>query len=127
MTVDTRNHNVGAGCLVQVDFFSKTLRAAFIESLALNWLIVAEIVVDLSLIVAQRHQTAEVNILALKLHGEQLLFHLFLDGDEAWLLALHGALSSFFGKFVEANLVESLLTLLALPRLNQDGLTKGTE
>ena len=60
-------------------------------------------------------------VLALKLHCLQLLLHLFLDADEAWLLALHGALASLLCKLVETDLVEPFLALLALPGLDENG------
>ena len=68
MAVDTWNIDVRAGRLVQIDFLTKTLCATFIESLALNWLVVAGDIMLLHLRVAHGDTTAKVNIFALKLH-----------------------------------------------------------
>ena len=100
---------------MQIDVFTECLCPALIERLALNGLVVAVIVMGLHLCIAQLERAAQVLILALELHGEQLLLDLFLDADEPRLFALHRTLSSLLGKLVQADLMESLFALLALP------------
>ena len=81
----------------------------------------------LHLRIAQRNWAAQGLILALELHGVELLLHLLLNADEARLLALHGALAGLLRKLVEAHLMEALLALFALPGLYEDGRAEGAE
>ena len=68
--------------------------------------------------VTELNVAAEAFILAIELHGIQLLFYFLLDGDESRFLAHHGALARLLGKLVQTDLVEALLALLALPGLD---------
>ena len=79
MAVDTWNHNVGAGCLVQINFLPKALCATFFEGLALYGLIVTRDIVLLHLSVGHCETTAEIYVFALELHRCQLFFDLFFN------------------------------------------------
>ena len=56
-----------------------------------------------------------------------MLFDLFADVDEAGFLALEWALTRLLGKFIQAHLVEPILTFLALPRVLKDGRAESTQ
>lgn len=118
VTVDTGDHDVRAGCLMQVDFFSQALCFTFVEGLAFDGLKVTEIIMSLHLCVTERHWAAQIFVFALELHLVQLLLNLFLDRNEARLFALHGTLACLLGKLVQADLVEALLAFFALPWLS---------
>ena len=68
VAVDARDHDVGASSLVQVNVFPECLGAALVKGLALNGLVVAELIMRLHLGVAELHLTSKVAILALELH-----------------------------------------------------------
>ena len=53
---------------MQIDVFTECLRPALIERLALNGLVVAELIMRLHLGVAELHLTSKVAILALEFH-----------------------------------------------------------
>lgn len=67
VAVDARNHNIGAGRLVQIDILAKTLGSTFFEGLALSKLIVTLNLVYLHLRKAHGNLTALTAIFALKI------------------------------------------------------------
>ena len=68
VTVDARYHYVRTCSLVQVNVFPECLGAALVKGLALNGLVVAELIMRLHLGVAELHLTSKVAILALEFH-----------------------------------------------------------
>jgi hypothetical protein len=127
VAVDAGHHDVGAGSLVQINVLTQRLRLALIERLAFHRLIVAVSIVGLHLRVTQCHWTSERLVLALELHGLELLLNLLLDTHKPRLTALHGALARLLCKLVQADLMEALLALFALPGLDEDGRAEGAE
>ena len=115
VTVDARYHDVGACCLMHVYLFPQTLCLTSGICITLHRLVLAELVMCLYLGVAEDLVASKLLVLAHELHLIQLFLYLLLDGDKPGLCAHHRALPCFFGKLVEAYLVESLVTLLALP------------
>ena len=75
--------------------------------------------------VAQRGLAAQVFILTLELHGEQLLLDLLFDADKARLFALHRALTCLLGELVQTDLMESLFALFTFPWVHEDCRAKG--
>ena len=53
MTVDARHHDVGACCLMQVDVLSQSLCFAFCKCLTLDWLVLADLFLYLSFLIAK--------------------------------------------------------------------------
>ena len=53
MTVDARHHDVGACCLMQVDVLPQSLCFAFCKCLTLNWLVLADLFLYLSFLIAK--------------------------------------------------------------------------
>lgn len=78
VAVDAGNHDVGAGCLVQVNLLPQALGSTLVERLALDWLEVAESIMRLHLYVAKCHWAAQVLVLALELHRVQFLLDFLL-------------------------------------------------
>ena len=57
-------------------------------------------------------------VVADKLHVFELFLHILFNIDETWFVAEHRTLASFFGKFVETDLMEAVVALLTLPWIN---------
>jgi hypothetical protein len=115
--VDARYKYVRADSLVFFDIPSDTLLFAFLESLTLCWSKLARDVVVLHFLVGENLLAAESLVVADKLHVFQLLLYLFLHVDEAGFIAEHRTLPCFFCKLVETDLVKSIVTFFALPRI----------
>ena len=101
-----------------LDVPSNALLFAFNKCFALCGCKLARAIVVLHFLVGQNLLTTEVLIITDKLHILQLLFHLLFNINKARLVAKHGTLAGFFRKFVETDLVEAIMALLTLPRVN---------
>ena len=99
-TIYTRYKNIWACCLVHFNIFSQTFCFTNCKSLTLDWLIIAELIMVLYLLVAEHLITAKLLVFTHEFHRLKLFLYVFFYVDKPRLLALHWTLSCFFCEFV---------------------------
>lgn len=125
--VDARHKHIRTHRLVLVNVFSNALSFALLKAVTLDKRILAVLIVRLDLCVRQDLLAPQVLVVADEGHRSELLFDISFDVDEFGVVAHHGALTGFLCEFIQTHLVEAIAALLALPRVDQDGLAQGTQ
>jgi hypothetical protein len=125
--VDAGHENVGTDRLMLFNVLPNTLSFACAERLALYRRVLAHVVVFADLLVAEHFLAAQVLVVADELRVFQLFLDFLFDVDELWLVAQHGALACFFGKFIKADLMVPVSAHFALPGVYEDGLAQGAQ
>jgi hypothetical protein len=115
--------DVWANSLMLFDILPDTFSFAHAVSEALDWRVLAQIVVVAHFLVAKHFLAAQILVVAYELRVFELFLHLFFHVDEFGLVTQHGTLTCFFSEFIEADLVVSVVTHLTLPGVYKDGLT----
>lgn len=126
-TINARNFDVGAHCLMLFNFFPNAFCLAVPIGRALNRGKFAVAIMSSNLLVLKNLSAPHAMIPTLELHFLQFLLNVFLHTKELWFDTLHGTHACFVVELFQALMMVPILARLALDRVNQDGLAKGAE
>jgi len=116
--IDARDEYIRTSGFMLVDVLANALGLAQVERRTLDWCVGTVLVVVLNVSVREDGSATQLVVVADKFNVFELLLYFFLDRYKLRFLALHGALASLFGELIETHLMESVVTLLALPWFN---------